>query len=108
MSWRYSLPGPGVIQAVLHSTDYFVFRDAHPPTALRAEILVKKLSFLTNFYSNLNPQTRMRMNFNRNGVEQRSQWGESPDGLHTVQPIKALQAKATYVPTRSRVIVLRL
>jgi len=107
MSWRYSLPGPRVIQAELHSTDYLVFRDAHPPTALRAEILVKKLSFLTNFYSNPNPQTRMRMNFNRNGVEQRSQWCESPDRLHAVQSIEALQGKG-HIPTRSRIIVLRL
>jgi hypothetical protein len=34
MIWRYSLPGPRVIGAKLHSAGHFVFRDARPPTAL--------------------------------------------------------------------------
>jgi hypothetical protein len=34
MIWRYSPPGPRVIRAELHSKIYFIFKDAHPPTAL--------------------------------------------------------------------------
>ena len=34
MIWRYSLPGPRVIRAELHSKIYLKFKDAHPSIAL--------------------------------------------------------------------------